>query len=225
MRRHACLSCWMIARRIVALTSIAAVSATLGLAQNSDANAYRMPPKAVADLIDASPTPGVSFSPDKSYMIIMDRPSMPPIAELAQPELRLAGTRINPRTNGRSRGRYSIRLTIKDVADGREQIIAGMPDEARIGNVSWSPDDKSLVVDESSRAFLWDARTGERLREFRQPLESDTASLSPDGKILATGDVLHAGLGKMRLWNSQTGELLFSGFGHTARPSHQTVEQ
>ncbi|MCH7873013.1 MAG: S9 family peptidase, partial [Planctomycetes bacterium] len=159
MRRHACLSCWMIARRIVALTSIAAVSATLGLAQNSDANAYRMPPKAVADLIDASPTPGVSFSPDKSYMIIMDRPSMPPIAELAQPELRLAGTRINPRTNGRSRGRYSIRLTIKDVADGREQIIAGMPDEARIGNVSWSPDGARIAfsITKDNGIELWSA--------------------------------------------------------------------
>ena len=140
MRRHVSLSCWISARQLVSLASIAAASSTLVLAQNSDANTYRLPPKALADLIDAPPTPGVSFSPDKTRMIIMDRPNMPPISELAQPELRLAGTRINPRTNGRSRGRHSIRLTIKDVADGRERIIAGIPDGSRIGIASWSPD-------------------------------------------------------------------------------------
>ena len=127
-------------RRCALAVAIAASLSTVALAQMSDAGGYRMPPKALADLIDAPPTPRVSFSPDKSLMIIMDRPNMPSIAELAQPELRLAGTRINPRTNGRSRGSHTIRLTVKDVVGGGERMITGIPDGARIGGVSWSPD-------------------------------------------------------------------------------------
>ena len=65
-----------------------------------------MPPKAIADIVDAPATPGVSISPDKKQILIMERSSLTSIEELSQPELRLAGLRINPATNGRSRSSY-----------------------------------------------------------------------------------------------------------------------
>src|SRR5690606_26982944 len=76
---------------------------------------YRMPPKAIASLIDAPQTPAVSLGPDNKTLVILDIPSHPPIAELAQPELRLAGLRINPRTSGPSRQRYYSGLALLDV--------------------------------------------------------------------------------------------------------------
>ena len=48
---------------------------------------YRMPPKAIADLVDAPLPPSVSIGPNQNWMLLMEMPSLPPISELAQPEL------------------------------------------------------------------------------------------------------------------------------------------
>ena len=58
-----------------------------------------MPPEALVDLVDAPVTPDVSVSPDRQWLLIMEKPSRPPISELAQPELKLAGIRIDPATS------------------------------------------------------------------------------------------------------------------------------
>src|SRR5690348_8919415 len=101
---------------------------------------YRMPPRAIADLIDAPITPEVSVGPDRQWMLLMEPANLVPIEELAQPELRLAGLRFNPRTNGPSRSPYSIRLTLQRIAGGSEKVIAGLPAEPRLRHVNWSPD-------------------------------------------------------------------------------------
>ena len=62
--------------------------------------AYRVPPAPIAALIDAPELPDVALSPDRRWLLLLERPALPPIAELAEPELRLAGLRLNPRTNG-----------------------------------------------------------------------------------------------------------------------------
>ena len=84
---------------------------------------YQMPPKAIADIVDAPPTPSLDFSPDHQWLLIMDRSSLPSIGELSQPELRIAGIRINPRTNGSSRARYYSKLTLKNIRNGKEKVI------------------------------------------------------------------------------------------------------
>ena len=56
---------------------------------------YQEPPKAIIDLVDTRPTPAVEVSPkDKSgkqWLLIETISGLPPITDLAQPELRLAG--------------------------------------------------------------------------------------------------------------------------------------
>lgn len=121
-----------------------ALAATTALGQEVQP-AYRMPPKAIADLADAPPTPRVSVSPTKDWMVISGRPSMPPIAELAQPELRIAGLRINPRTNGPSRTRHSTSLTFRGISDLFEKKVTGLPEEARIGGANWSADGRRIA--------------------------------------------------------------------------------
>ncbi len=106
---------------------------------------YNVPPKAIVDLVDAAPTPSVSVGPKRQWMLLMERPSLPPVSELSQPELRIAGLRINPRTNGRSRSSYFTKLSLKQISGQSERDISGLPRDARIGSVSWSPDGKHIA--------------------------------------------------------------------------------
>ena len=77
---------------------------------------YKMPPKAIVDIVDAPKTPNISISPNKKYVLFLGKPSLISIKELSQPELRLAGIRINPATNGRSRASTynSIKLKLRN---------------------------------------------------------------------------------------------------------------
>src|SRR5579871_4132946 len=61
---------------------------------------YRHPPKPVADALNAPPTPAVSVSPQGDYAVFLQSVRYPPIADVAQPMLRLAGIRIDSNTNG-----------------------------------------------------------------------------------------------------------------------------
>ena len=102
---------------------------------------YQTPTPGLAALVDAPPTPRVSLSPDRDQMLLMSRPSLPSIAELAEPELGLAGARINPRTNGPSRSSSYDGLALQPVeAEGAERAVVGLPDAPRLRNVLWSPD-------------------------------------------------------------------------------------
>jgi dipeptidyl aminopeptidase/acylaminoacyl peptidase len=105
---------------------------------------YRLPPKAIIDLVDVRPTPNLEVSPgdgpDGRWALIEAISGLPSIADLAQPELRLAGLRFNPKTNGPSRGRYVTALSLKALPDGIERPVAGLPEEPKIRYVGWAPD-------------------------------------------------------------------------------------
>jgi len=106
---------------------------------------YQMPPKAIADLIDAPLPPATMVSPDKDTLLMLDRPALPSIEEVSQPELRLAGSRINPRTNGPSRRSYYTGMTLRKVSGGAERPVAGLPKGARVRDVTWSPDGNKVA--------------------------------------------------------------------------------
>jgi dipeptidyl aminopeptidase/acylaminoacyl peptidase len=105
---------------------------------------YQEPPKAMIDLVDTRPTPMVEVSPrdkaGKQWLLIETISGLPPITDLAQPELRLGGLRMNPRTNGPSRGRYFTSLRLQALPDGAEKTVSGVPTDARIRFAGWSPD-------------------------------------------------------------------------------------
>lgn len=118
---------------------------------------YEMPPKAIADLIDAPQTPAVMLSPTKDWMIQAQIQSLTPISELAQPELRLAGMRINPRTNGPSRAMFYVSMKLVKMSDLKEREVRGLPDGAKIGGVRWSPDGKrfAFTITTDTAVHLW----------------------------------------------------------------------
>jgi len=106
---------------------------------------YQLPPQEIVDLIDAPTTPGVSLSPSGEWMLLLDRPNLPPLSDIAAEELRLAGIRINPKTNGPSRASHFTSMALKSVKTLEEIPIKGLPDQPSMQNVSWSPDGSMLV--------------------------------------------------------------------------------
>ena len=68
-------------------------------------------------------TIALSISPDKKQILIMERSTLTSIEELSQPELRLAGLRMNPATNGRSRSSYYTGLVIQNI----QRVILNEP--------------------------------------------------------------------------------------------------
>jgi hypothetical protein len=120
------------------------LAAAIAYAQNP-ANTYQTPSQVLVGIVDAPPTPGISLSPDKQWMLLLERPSLPPISELAEPELRIAGLRLSPQTNGRSRTNPSNGLKLIRIDDLEEKSILGLPGNPAIEYVRWSPDGKWIA--------------------------------------------------------------------------------
>ncbi len=140
---------------------------------------YQTPPQALQDLLLAPPTPRLSLASDGRTMALLAVQDFPTVAELAQPELRLAGLRFNPRTNGPSRVSYAVGIKLKKLPNGPETEVKGLPAAARISGLSWSPDNKTLAFalttpgsGSDGRVELWVANvaTADARRLLAQPL-------------------------------------------------------
>lgn len=121
---------------------------------------YQKPPKEVLDVLNAPATPQVSVSPARDSMMLLQGVRYPPITDLAQPMLRLAGLRINPKTNGPHRQMYSVSMTLKRIAGGPEIKIA-TPPNARLSALEWSPEGKHFTFTNTTAAGieLWVGET------------------------------------------------------------------
>jgi len=122
-----------------------------------DAPAYQRPPEEIAKLVEAPLTPFVNISPDKQWMLLLERSDYPTIEQLSRPELRIGGLRINPENFGPSRSNYTIGLKVKRLADGQEFEIKNLPAEILVSNVTFSPDSKKIAFlqNELNRIELW----------------------------------------------------------------------
>ncbi|GAB4022716.1 S9 family peptidase [Spirosoma koreense] len=115
-----------------------------------EAPTYQTPPKALADLVTAPLTPTVSMSDKGDMMLILEQAAAPGIAELAQPEFKLAGLRLNPANNGPSRARYVTGLKLKKLTDKDEKAIGGLPTTPLLSFIQWSPDGTKIAFANST---------------------------------------------------------------------------
>ncbi|KAL1558344.1 putative glutamyl endopeptidase, chloroplastic isoform X2 [Salvia divinorum] len=148
-----------------------AASAAADCEDSSVGNGYRLPPPEIKDIVDAPPLPTISFSPHRDKILFLKRRSLPPLEELARPEEKLAGVRIDGRCNSRSRMSYytgiGIYQLLNDGTLGPEKEVNGLPTGAKINFISWSNDGTHLAfsvrTDEddgsSSKLRLWVAET------------------------------------------------------------------
>jgi dipeptidyl aminopeptidase/acylaminoacyl peptidase len=132
-------------RRIYAL-SIAVVTATslITAEQPQSVATYQLPPQSIVDILDAAPPPTPDLSPTKDTLALIERASMPALSELAQPMLRLAGRRINPRTNGPHRAQIARSIMLKSIADGSERKVT-LPANPALTWIGFSADGKRFA--------------------------------------------------------------------------------
>ncbi|GAB4818840.1 hypothetical protein N2152v2_005886 [Parachlorella kessleri] len=152
---------------------------------------YRLPPAEIAEIVDSPPEPLLSFSPDRKLVLQLSRPPPhPPIAELARPELKLAGLRIDPELFARSRMSYYIGAEYTEFTDdlvlpirnGQSHKLKGLPPGMWINYLTWSPNSTYLAFTLRSAGGegdpprgplqLWvaDIATGQARKLLEQPL-------------------------------------------------------
>lgn len=147
---------------IVGALMATALTSVPGAAQEP----YRKPPAAIVKILEAPPTPSVSLNPTRTTMVLVARENLPPVADLARPMLRLAGSRIDPGNNGPHGPRRLIGMSIKPVADGvsGRQVKVELPADCDISMPSWSPDGTRFAFTNTKAdgIELWvcDAATG-----------------------------------------------------------------
>jgi len=105
---------------------------------------YAKPPKVIADVLDAPLPPDVSLSPTRQTIALIQRSRYPSIAEVAEPMLRLAGLRINPKTNGPARASGIKSLTFLDLST-LKKVDVKLPD-GKVSAPIWSHDGQKFAV-------------------------------------------------------------------------------
>ena len=153
--------------RLIAVASFLAFGASLGAQQapqTSAASGYLLPPKVIVDMLDAAPPPTAEVSPARDVIALLERASMPSIAELSQPFYRLAGVRINPRTNAPHRGQRYRDLTLKVIADNSARKVT-LPASPKIEWIGFSADGKRFaftnIRDNGVELWIGDSATGQ----------------------------------------------------------------
>ncbi len=127
------------------------------------AETYQKPPKAIEDILNSPTTPTLVLSPNHAYALQGSPVRYPPIAELSEPMLRLAGIRINPKTNGLHNATFQSNLLLRKIPEGTE-IKIGLPPNPKLGLGPWTPDGSHFAFTNSTpngiELWIGDAATG-----------------------------------------------------------------
>jgi dipeptidyl aminopeptidase/acylaminoacyl peptidase len=146
------------------ITLVIAAATGAATAQSPQATGYLTPPKAIVDILQTEPLPTTVVSPDGRTLAIFRRTGMPGIDELAEPMLRLAGHRINPRTSGPHSLPRLVTLTFKPIGGVADRPVS-VPPRSRLISIGFSPDGKKLafanVRPTGIELWIADATTGQ----------------------------------------------------------------
>lgn len=141
-----------------------------------DAVSYQMPPKAIADLLLAKPTPGVSIDSKAEWMLFSERNSYPSIEELAMPEYRIAGMRINPNNYSPSRQTFINNFSLKNIKTGKAVVVTGLPTPLYAGSVNWNPSETKIAFTNTTAnrvdLYVIDVATGKTTKMNKAALNA-----------------------------------------------------
>jgi dipeptidyl aminopeptidase/acylaminoacyl peptidase len=151
---------------------------------------YQKAPQPISDILSARPTPLVQVSPSGKWLLAADRLANPPISDLAQPMLRLAGLRINPATNGRHHPPRFVRLRLY-YALGNDQADVTVPRNPYLSAPEWSQDSQHFAFTNTTAngIELWIGQTGTYTAKVVPKVRisavlGDAVQWMPDGKTL-----------------------------------------
>lgn len=155
---------------------------------------YQKPSAEILKLADYERPPSVLMDSDRKLMVLTSRNTYKTLDELNGEELRLAGLRVNPTTNIASTITYITNLQLKKVDDKTVTQIKGLPQNAKITSLSFSPDETKLAFTNTTQngVELW-------------IVDLATASAK---KI--TSDNLNANLGTPFTWSKDSKSLLIN---------------
>jgi dipeptidyl aminopeptidase/acylaminoacyl peptidase len=106
---------------------------------------YQPAPPAIRKVLDAPLPPGLNLAPDGKHALLVEMRRYPLVKELARPMLRLAGARIDPRTNGPHNPPQMKSLAVMDLGAGTRKNIP-IPAGVGFGPARWSPDGRRFVL-------------------------------------------------------------------------------
>jgi dipeptidyl aminopeptidase/acylaminoacyl peptidase len=161
------------------------------------ASGYDKPPQAVLDVLHAPMPAQPLVSPTRDTILLVSWVKYPPIAQVAEPYLKLAGVRLEPRTRRKhdTQGGYGVapcaqRMSLVSVATGQETPL-GLPSGGCADGFRWTADGKRFAFRNTSThaVELWvgDVRTKSmhRLGDVRlNPMLGASHEWMPDQKTL-----------------------------------------
>jgi len=172
--------------RLTAFALLLVVAACPLVAQSS----YERPPKEIVDVLDAPALPIAFVSPAGNALLLGTPLRYPPISDLAEPLLRLAGVRINPRNNGVHGSFYLVAYSLKRLPDGAEVAVA-LPAGARVSGPRWNASGSLFaftnITETSVELWILDVATATVKRidgVSLNPVLGNTWSWMPDQKTL-----------------------------------------
>ena len=119
---------------------------------------YQKPSKEILELVDVPLAPSVLINDNKDFMILLYRNPFKSIEDLSKEELRLAGLRIDPKTNIGSRVTYYNNVKTKSLNNQSNLFqVSGLPSDPKLSNFSFSPDQKKIAFTNttSSGVEVW----------------------------------------------------------------------
>ena len=133
---------------------------TLCIAQLSVAQlnvGYQNPHPDILKYADVDLPPITRLNDAKTMAVFLGRDQYKSLAELSEPELRLAGLRINPVTNIGSRTSYYNNFSLYHINQKKEVNIKGLPASKRFANFSWSPNQNAFAFTNTTQTGveLW----------------------------------------------------------------------
>ncbi len=132
-------------KKIALFLSLSAIlfNQSVGFAQDTDS--YQVPPKVIADLLLAKPTPLVRIDSKAEYLLLLGRNSYPSVEELGQPEMKIAGLRLNPLNFSPSRQSPISSITLQSIKSGAKTAITGLPQNLAAGAIAWNPSETKIA--------------------------------------------------------------------------------
>src|ERR1700756_4190792 len=117
---------------------------------------YDQPPQNVLDVLHAPASPRPILSPTRASLLLVANVTYPPISQVAEPYLKLAGVRLEPRTRRKhdTPGGYGVApcaqtMSVVDVATQRETPIA-LPAGGCADGFAWAPDGNTFAFRNTS---------------------------------------------------------------------------
>jgi len=114
---------------------------------------FQKPSTEILALADYVRPPQIKISSDRNWMLFTFRPTYKSLADLGQEEMKLAGLRINPKTNMESSTIFFDKIALKKIGQNMEfSDFTGMPEKAAMANFVFSPDNKRLAFSNTNES-------------------------------------------------------------------------